>query len=983
MAEIPREPDELEVTVSVADGGRDARAFDVNLVAGFVIQAVVGEGGMGVVYKAQQIRPNRAVALKVVRPSIVSPKSLRRFEREAEILGRLNHSSIAAIYEVGTAKSAAGVQPYFAMEYVSGEPLTLFAAKRALPLKARLILLAQIADAVHYAHQKGIIHRDLKPANILVIPPNLPIEQPLAKVLDFGLAVSADTEIAATTVHTEMGAVLGTLAYMAPEQANGASDDIDTRTDVYALGAIAYELLTGQLPHDLRNRTMHAALRMIQGEEPLKLSSINKALRGDVETIVLKALAKEKSRRYQSASEFSADIRRYLADQPIQARPASTWYQVRKFAARNRPLVGGAAAVFVALVAGFAGTSWGLAGQRALRLAADQRAREAEQALTAEAAAKEEAVRQRDRAEQRFRDVRQLAHVLMFDLQKDVEDLPGGTPAVELMVRTAQDYLEKLRLGAREDPLLMSDLADAYEHVGTVQGDPGSVVNVGETKSALENFRKALAIREEFAAQHPADAEAQLQVGRDVSTIGRVLEASGDTTGAIESLRVSLAMVQRVADHDPANVKAQRYVAIVYMDIADVAADRGDSRGSVTYCEQGVAIFEKLAQADSADEADLAASELSLAFAKGNVGDTTAAVELAKRARILFQKVATRSPSHMRPRRAVAVTYLLMGRLLADEDPQSSQKDYDAALQGLEELAVADPRDSKSQEAFAMALKESGNSLQLAGLFEESLERLQRSLAIYQKLADADPMNREALRGVGGAHWCLGETYRDAGDTAKALEAYRQCVATTRHVAERSPDCVWYQRDLGEGLRSVGSMLASSGDFEGAKPCYAEALLIAEKVGTTDPDAVQYQEDLAAVHERIAEMLGPTGDMHSAMEHSGEALAICERLSSRHSESADVQGALRDACLTLSELHGRVARNSEASLDARVAEWTESYRWALRAKQLHDRVMGKRNGLRGGERTTKRIQTALAGSKEALEGMGRPLPAAATMPHVQ
>jgi len=319
---------------------------------------VLGEGGMGVVYLAEQAQPRRRVALKVIRPAFVNRNLLKRFALEAEVLGRLQHAGIAQIFEAGMAQTATGTQPFFAMELIEGLSLTAFAQQRQLSTKDRLLLIARIAEAVHYAHQKGVIHRDLKPANILVTADGQP------KILDFGVARATDSDIQTTTIDTDVGKLIGTLPYMAPEQAGGNPAEIDTRSDVYALGVIAYELLAGQRPHNLENKMIHEAVRIIQQDEPSRLSSINRTLRGDIETIVAKALEKTKDRRYQSASEFATDIARHLNNQPISARPASTAYQLAKFAHRNKVLVGGVAAVFLVLLLGVIGTGIGLVRAR-------------------------------------------------------------------------------------------------------------------------------------------------------------------------------------------------------------------------------------------------------------------------------------------------------------------------------------------------------------------------------------------------------------------------------------------------------------------------------------------------------------------------------------------------------------------------------------------------------------------------------------------
>lgn len=350
-------------------------------IAGFRILSVLGEGGMGVVYVAEQDKPRRTVALKVIKPGMATPSVLRRFEHEAEVLGRLQHPGIAQVFEAGTTEAPHGPAPFFAMELIDGKPITAYCTERQLRTRDRLSLLARVCDAVQHAHQHGVIHRDLKPSNVLVDSSGQP------KILDFGVARVSRPDGAAATQSTEVGQIIGTLAYMSPEQAAADPAAVDTRSDVYSLGVLGYQVLCGKLPLELGDRPLHESVRLVHEKNPPSLASVDTAFRGDIDTVIAKALHKDKEQRYPSAAEFAADIRRVLANEPVLARPPSVGYQVIKFAQRHRTVVG---AVCVSLGVLLAATVSLAILASALHQAKNNAMRDRNAAVAAEAQARSE-----------------------------------------------------------------------------------------------------------------------------------------------------------------------------------------------------------------------------------------------------------------------------------------------------------------------------------------------------------------------------------------------------------------------------------------------------------------------------------------------------------------------------------------------------------------------------------------------------------------
>ena len=286
-------------------------------LGGVVITRLIGEGGMGRVYEAHQANPARTVAVKVVRQGITTDQTMRRFEREAEFLSRLQHPAIARIHIVGTYASDLGDVPFYVMEYIpDARPITNYVHGRQLDLEARLTLFKQVCDAVAHGHDRGIVHRDLKPGNILIDGQGLP------KIIDFGVARSMDSDLAITAMRTDTGQLVGTVQYMSPEQFGGDPEDLDSRCDIYSLGVVLYELVSGDMPYNVRRKPLHEASRVVCEQVPVPLRTLDRKIPKDVSAIADKCLQKDRRRRYHDAGHLSADLQRVLDGQPLEARPA-------------------------------------------------------------------------------------------------------------------------------------------------------------------------------------------------------------------------------------------------------------------------------------------------------------------------------------------------------------------------------------------------------------------------------------------------------------------------------------------------------------------------------------------------------------------------------------------------------------------------------------------------------------------------------------
>jgi len=567
-----------EEAPTIATGARPAGA--PARIGRYTVRRVIASGGMGTVLEATQDEPRRSVAIKIMKGGLDSPEAMRRFQFEAQLLARLRHPGIAQIYEAGTHDDGSGPMPFFAMEYIpNAKPITDYAEGRKLDLRAKLELFARVCDAIHHGHQRGIIHRDIKPGNILVDSEGNP------RIIDFGVARATDSDNVLTSYQTQVGQLVGSIAYMSPEQFEADPHDLDTRSDVYTLGVVLYQLITGRLPYEVSSAKIYDAARIVREQEPARFSSIGVSTPPEVETIVRKALAKDREQRYQSAHGLAQDLHRFLSGQTVVASPPSAVYQMRVFARRHKALLAGVATAFVVLVGAVIATS-------TMYLRAERMRVEAERASARSQAAVDYLTDALSTLEPDQFDHEPTVADLLTHLNTSIEGAFPNDPLIEAELRqtigwanvmkfdwpTMEKHLSRaveLRVaaGAENDPKMieaLNSLALVYDVTGendkrvdvlkrkfelqthlNGENDEGTLqagFTLAEAMCAASRLKEAHEVaeqtftrrREVLGPDHEETLRSQAQIGWLMIAQGRRLEAEEQNAALLETCRRTL-----------------------------------------------------------------------------------------------------------------------------------------------------------------------------------------------------------------------------------------------------------------------------------------------------------------------------------------------------------------------------------------------------------------------------------------------------------
>jgi len=798
----------------------------------------IGHGGMGEVYRAARAdgQYTKEVAIKLVRGSLDSRFVTERFLNERQILASLDHPNIARLLDGGTTDD--GI-PYLVMELIEGEPIDRYCDEHKLSVTERLRLFRQVCVAVHYAHQRLVIHRDIKPSNVMVTKEGEP------KLLDFGIAkIVSPIHDAQTTFTLAM-----TPEYASPEQIRGEA--ITTATDVYSLGVVLYQLLTGRSPYPGDTRTPHKLAQAVcetepgrpstvvvrrdveNGKEgdPEQISSIREGtpaklqrrLGGDLDDITMMALRKEPARRYSSVEQFAEDIRRHLDGLPVAANKGSWSYRAEKFVQRHKVGIAAVAVVLLAVAGGVGAT---------IREARIARANA-------------------QRAEKRFNDVRKLANSFLFEFHDAVEHLQGATPARELVVKRALEYLDSLSQEAGTDASLQKELATAYERVGNVQGGAYRD-SLGNYQGALESFRKARTIREQALEASPEDEILRSQVAQEYGEIGGVLEITGNLKGALESYKNGLDVL--AASQHP-NIKTRIRGENLYDRYANALAESGDLPAAVLSDQKSIDLIDEIIKEDPSDHEnirDLAISSIHLGDSLRRMRQLSEALATYRRAHVAFQSIV--EPANAQSKRDVNVAdSRIAGILRITGNIREGLAVHQSQL--LDDMAAqkADPSNVLIREDVYIDYNQIAEDKLALGEIGEALFNERKGIALDEAEVTANADDSRARDNLQSQYFTLGKILRRSKLTKEALAYFAKARAIAASQTKANPKDLDMRANFAESEMEMSEAQFALGNSPEALAGYLDANSVAEEIVAASPTNSEWRILLARTDQKLGE----------------------------------------------------------------------------------------------------------------------------------
>jgi eukaryotic-like serine/threonine-protein kinase len=877
----------------------------------------IGEGGMGVVWMAEQTQPvQRKVALKVIKPGMDSRQVITRFEAERQALAMMDHVNIARVFDAGATEAG---RPYFVMELVHGVPITKYCDDNRLTPRERLELFVPVCQAIQHAHQKGIIHRDVKPSNVMI---TLYDGKPVPKVIDFGVAKATEQKLTERTLFTQYGSMVGTLEYMSPEQAAMSALGVDTRSDIYSLGVLLYELLTGSTPltHKRMKEAAYAEiLRMIKEEEPPKPSTrlsdsgealasisanrhtepakLTKLVKGELDWIVMKCLEKDRNRRYESASALAADMQRYLNDEPVQACPPSAGYRLRKFVRRNKKTLAMIAVVAVIMLAGSIISTW-----QAIR-----------------------ATRSEHTAQVNFERARRAVKQMLTRVaQEELVGIPGMEQVRKALLKDALEFYEQLLAERSTDPEIRLATAEAHIALAWISW------RLGETAILEPSHQRALNLLEGLAKEFPEDLQYRTALAQGLHDAGQrniyPFDKRRWKDGA-QLVRRAIALQENVVSFKRDSADEARALTKMWftlgqgLDKANQLVEAEAAYNRVVSISEGVlanepnhpshlriqaraltCIAELLRRKDPAQAAALLvrAQALAVRFQAGpktmpsrgffddgraqvqieigrvlgglylDKGRTQEAQAAYRRNVALARKCAEDYPSNVLMRGILAYHYLILANSLTDPaDREEAEQAWQQGIQIWERLASEFTQEPNYRWQLALAYRNFAAWLKAAERLDEAEKAYRQALAVSVKLIDAVSGDSDYLRTAGVAAENLGHLLEDGEQFAEAERHYRQALEFFQASAAADPANANDPMNVARVERRLANLLRAVGDFQ-------KAIQLYEKLMGQFPLEAAYRQQLSAAHHDRALAANEDKRRAEAEEAFRKALQISE-----------------------------------------------------------------------------------------------------------
>ena len=776
----------------------NGKSYDFTKFGRYTVLREIGRGGMGAVFLAERNdgEYEQKAALKIIRQSFVNEEIERHFRRERQILASLNHPNIAKLLDGGVSETG---ELFLVMEYVEGESLLEYAENHQLNIEDKLYLFLKICRAVSFAHQNLVVHRDLKPSNILVAKSGEP------KLLDFGLAkITAPNDgLFAAENGSEQTKTLFrafTPAYASPEQIHGKT--VTTASDVYSLGVVLYELLTGEKPFRFEGKSLDEILKTIDFTEPPRPSAVGdskfqisdsklgdrtnpkskiqnpKFLKGDLDNITLKALRKEPPRRYKSVEAFADDIERHLKNLPVRARPNTLAYRASRFFRRNRIAVSATALVILALISGLA-----------IALRQTQIARV-----------------ERVRAEQRFSDVRQLSNSLLFELSPKIERLPGSTEAREILVSRALEYLDSLATESQNDASLQSELAGAYEKIGDLQGNPTNP-NLIDLDAATKSYEKANEMRRNLLEKNRGDSESERKLAENHRVAGNIYSQTNEIEASAKNTNEALQIYEKLVAENPSSSDLRFDLAKVNYDFGLNLQSNKKHSESLAYFEKAKNLLEVIdAEKPNQPEVLRTAAEVKIqnANALSWAGRQTEAEKEADEAIKIYEKLFAENPNDVSVRGGMWLTYWLTSGIYQDQNDQTAYEYALKALKVVAETVAQDGANIRAKQQLAKSYSTLGETATTIGKSAAAIAYLEKACQMLREITDSTAKNNRLKSELALSLRRLGSAKAGQELLESSLENLRQAENIYLEILRVAPEDRRSNRNLADVYEQFG-----------------------------------------------------------------------------------------------------------------------------------------------------------------------------------